>query len=88
MLPFRYRNSQTLKTAAKMFQFYEHLLSIDLSTNIIEVIEDKSFAAQKLLLKLILSDNRIRDLSAKVKYQISRVNQTSPVDGNLYIATN
>ena len=28
------------------FQFYEHLLSIDLSDNIIEDIEDKSFAAQ------------------------------------------
>ena len=28
------------------FQFYEHLLSIDLSNNIIEDIEDKSFAAQ------------------------------------------
>ena len=30
------------------FQFYEHLLSIDLSDNIIEDIEDKSFAAQVL----------------------------------------
>ena len=28
------------------FQFYEHLLVIDLSCNIIEDIEDKSFAAQ------------------------------------------
>ena len=28
------------------FQFYEHLVSIDLSNNIIEDIEDKSFAAQ------------------------------------------
>ena len=28
------------------FQFYEHLISIDLSNNIIEDIEDKSFAAQ------------------------------------------
>ena len=48
------------------FQFYEHLLSIDLSSNIIEDIEDKSFAAQKSLLKLSLSKNRIRDISAKV----------------------
>ena len=30
------------------FQFYEHLVSIDLSNNIIEDIEDKSFAAQVL----------------------------------------
>ena len=39
-----------------LFQFYEHLLSIDLSSNIIEDIEDKSFAAQKSLIKEIYTN--------------------------------
>ena len=56
-----------MKYLKKSFQFYEHLLSIDLSSNIIEDIEDKSFAAQKMLSKLILSHNKIGDLSPKVK---------------------
>eukprot|EP00090_Calanus_glacialis_P016591 TRINITY_DN25945_c0_g1_i1.p1 TRINITY_DN25945_c0_g1~~TRINITY_DN25945_c0_g1_i1.p1 ORF type:complete len:535 (-),score=54.61 TRINITY_DN25945_c0_g1_i1:105-1709(-) len=59
------------------FQFYEHLLSIDLSSNIIEDIEDKSFAAQKSLLKLSLSKNRIRDISAKVFIGLSKLNYLS-----------
>ena len=50
-----------------MFQFYEHLISIDLSSNIVEDIEDKSFAAQKSLIRLDLSRNKIRDLSPKVE---------------------
>ena len=48
------------------FQFYEHLIEIDLSSNIIEDIEDKSFAAQKYLIKLDLSHNKIQDIKAKV----------------------
>ena len=36
------------------FQFYEHLLSIDLSDNIIEDIEDKSFAAQVMMMMMIM----------------------------------
>ena len=48
------------------FQFYEHLIAIDLSSNIIEDIEDKSFAAQKYLIKLDLSHNKIQDLNPKV----------------------
>ena len=48
------------------FQFYEHLIEIDLSFNIIEDIEDKSFAAQKYLIKLDLSHNKIQDLNPKV----------------------
>ena len=38
------------------FQFYEHLLSIDLSNNIIEDIEDKSFAAQVSFSHQILNE--------------------------------
>ena len=48
------------------FQFYEHLIEIDLSSNIIEDIEDKSFAAQKYLIKLDLSRNKIQDIKPKV----------------------
>ena len=48
------------------FQFYEHLITIDLSSNIIEDIEDKSFAAQKSLIKLSLANNKLSDLSTKV----------------------
>ena len=48
------------------FQFYEHLIEIDLSSNIIEDIEDKSFAAQKYLIKLDLSHNKIQDIKPKV----------------------
>ena len=48
------------------FQFYEHLIEIDLSSNIIENIEDKSFAAQKYLIKLDLSHNKIQDIKPKV----------------------
>lgn len=48
------------------FQFYEHLLTIDLSSNIIEDIEDRSFAAQAALQRLALDHNRLRDLSDKV----------------------
>ena len=48
------------------FQFYEHLLTIDLSNNIIEDIEDRSFAAQATLQRLALDHNRLRDLSDKV----------------------
>ena len=50
------------------FQFYEHLIEIDLSSNIIEDIEDKSFAAQKYLIKLDLSHNKIQDLNPKVSW--------------------
>ena len=56
------------------FQFYEHLLSIDLSDNIIEDIEDKSFAAQVMMmmtmmmimrLMIELSDNIIEEIEDK-----------------------
>ena len=52
------------------FQFYEHLLSIDLSDNIIEDIEDKSFAAQVMMMMIMLmmielSDNIIEEIEDK-----------------------
>ena len=55
-----------IKIVDASFQFYEHLISIDLSSNIVENIEDKSFAAQKSLLTLDLGFNKISDISPKV----------------------
>ena len=57
-----------IKIVDASFQFYEHLISIDLSSNIVENIEDKSFAAQKSLLTLDLGFNKISDLYPRVTY--------------------
>ena len=67
MLPFRLKKVKfEVKINFVSFQFYEHLIAIDLSSNIIEDIEDKSFAAQKYLIKLDLSHNKIQDIKPKV----------------------
>ena len=55
-----------IKIVDASFQFYEHLVSIDLSHNIITDVEDKSFAAQNNLQKLSLGGNRISSLSSEV----------------------
>ena len=68
MLPFRSYKKLSFEVRINFvsFQFYEHLIEIDLSSNIIEDIEDKSFAAQKYLIKLDLSHNKIQGIKPKV----------------------
>ena len=63
---FSTRKLNNLIKKSVSFQFYERLITIDLSSNIVEDIEDKSFAAQISLTSLVLAKNRIKDLSPKV----------------------
>ena len=60
-------NHNKIRIVDASFQFYEHLISLDLSRNLISDVEVKSFAAQHSLRRLILEGNRITSLSNQVR---------------------